>query len=178
MHFPAHTTAAAPESARRGLHAIEKHFGYVPDAAARMATSPQLLEGFQRLDALFGSTSLPPLARETVIMTVAVRNGCHVCVALHARRLHALGADADLVDALRAGTPIHDPHLAAVRAFALAVIAHSGDVPADDRDAFEAAGWDARVALEVVLGIATYTLSTFANRLTGATVDPELAARA
>ncbi|GAB7051596.1 carboxymuconolactone decarboxylase family protein [Catenuloplanes indicus] len=178
MHFPAHTTASAPGTARRGLHAIEAHFGYLPDAAARMATSPQVLEGFQRLNALFGSTSLPPLARETVIMTVAVRNGCHVCVALHTERLHQLGADAGLIAALRAETPIDEPDLAAVRAFALAVMAHSGDVPADGRAAFAAAGWSAQAALEVVLGIATYTLSTFANRLTGATVDPELAARA
>lgn len=178
MHFPAHTTVTAPDGARRGLAAIEKHFGHLPDAAARMATSPQVLEGFQRLSVLFESTSLPPLARETVIMTVAVRNGCHVCVALHTRRLHALGADPALIAALRAETPIHQPDLAAVRAFALAVMAHSGDVPAADRDLFEAAGWTARAALEVVLGIAAYTLSTFANRLTGAAVDPELAAHA
>ncbi len=58
------------------------------------------------------------------------------------------------------------------------MLAHSGDVPAKDLDAFEAAGWSARAALEVVLGIGTYTLSTFANRLTGATIDPELAVHA
>ncbi|MDP9795271.1 AhpD family alkylhydroperoxidase [Catenuloplanes nepalensis] len=178
MYFPAHTVASAPDPARRGLLAIEKHFGHLPDAAARMATSPQLLEGFQRLNGLFAATSLPPLARETVIMTVAVRNGCHVCVALHTQRLHELGADGGLIAALRTETPIHDPTLAAVRAFALAVLAHSGDVPAKDLDAFEAAGWSARAALEVVLGIGTYTLSTFANRLTGATIDPELAVHA
>ena len=175
MHFPAHTVDTAPEPARRGLRVISQHFGYLPQAAARMATSPQLLEGFQRLNALFESTSLPPLARETLIMTVAVRNGCHVCVALHTERLRALGADPALIAALRAGQPLEDHKLEGVRVFALAVLAHAGGVPPHDLDLFLAAGWDARQALEVVLGIGTYTLSTFANRLTGAPIDPELA---
>lgn len=175
MRFPAHTTDTAPEPARRGLRAIEQHFGYLPQAAARMATSPQLLEGFQRLNALFESSSLPPLARETLIMTVAVRNDCHVCVALHTARLHSLGADPELIAALRAGQPLEDQKLEGVRVFALAVLAHAGGVPPHDLDAFRDAGWSAQAALEVVLGIGTYTLSTFANRLTGAPIDPELA---
>ncbi|MFI5842101.1 carboxymuconolactone decarboxylase family protein [Catenuloplanes sp. NPDC051500] len=173
MHFPAHTTDTAPEPARRHLRAIENHFGHLPQAAARMATSPQLLEGFQRLNALFESTSLPPLARETLIMTVAVRNGCHVCVALHTTRLRTLGADASLIAALQAGQPLHDPQLEGVRVFTLAALAHAGGVPPDDLDLFLAAGWNPQQALEVVLGIGTYTLSTFANRLTGAPIDPE-----
>jgi hypothetical protein len=41
--------------------------------------------------------------------------------------------------------------------------------------AFLDSGYTSRNALEVVLGIGTYTLSTFANRLTNAPVDPQLA---
>lgn len=41
---------------------------------------------------------------------------------------------------------------------------------------FLAHGYTARNALEVVLGIGTYTMSTLANRMTGAPVDPQLAA--
>ncbi|WP_033337582.1 carboxymuconolactone decarboxylase family protein [Catenuloplanes japonicus] len=175
MRFPAHTVDTAPEPARRGLRAIEKHFGHLPEAAARMATSPQLLEGFQRLNALFESTSLPPLARETLIMTVAVRNGCHVCVALHTGRLRALGAPPELIAALRTDQPLEDHKLEGVRLFALAALAHAGGVPPHDLDLFLEAGWSEQQALEVVLGIGTYTLSTFANRLTGAAIDPELA---
>jgi hypothetical protein len=36
-------------------------------------------------------------------------------------------------------------------------------------------GYTRRQALEVVLGIGAYTMSTYANRLTGAPIDPELA---
>jgi hypothetical protein len=40
---------------------------------------------------------------------------------------------------------------------------------------FLASGYTAQNALEVVLGIGTYTMSTLANRLTGAPVDDQLA---
>ena len=43
---------------------------------------------------------------------------------------------------------------------------------------FLAGGYTAQNALEVVLGIGTYTMSTLANRLTGAPVDDQLAAYA
>ncbi len=46
---------------------------------------------------------------------------------------------------------------------------------ADLRD-FLAYGYTEQNALEVVLGIGAYTLSTLANRLTGAPVDEQLAA--
>ena len=42
--------------------------------------------------------------------------------------------------------------------------------------AFLASGYTVQNALEVVLGIGTYTMSTLANRLTGAPVDDQLAA--
>ena len=52
----------------------------------------------------------------------------------------------------------------------------TGDVPAEELEAFTRAGYTARNALEVVLGIGTYTLSTFANRLTGAPLHEVTAA--
>jgi len=44
-------------------------------------------------------------------------------------------------------------------------------VPDADLATFTAAGFTTRQALEVVLGIGAYTLSTFANRLTRAPLD-------
>ena len=59
--------------------------------------------------------------------------------------------------------------------FTLRALDTAGDVGDEAMRAFLSAGYTPRNALEVVLGIATYTLSTLANRLTGAPVDPELA---
>ena len=103
---------------------------------------------------------------------------CHFCVALHTGKLTRLGATAELITALRAGTALPEPRLEALRRFTLAVLDHRGAVPDDELDDFLAAGYQPRHALDVVLGVGAYTMSTFANRLTRAPLDPPLAAHA
>lgn len=169
--FADHTADTAPEAARRTLAATEKKFGYLPAAVARLAESPQLLDGFLKLSAMFDTTSLDGVERETVIMTMATHHGCHVCVAMHTAALQRLDADPGLVTALREDKPLPNERLQALREFVLTVLATSGDVPAADLATFTAAGFTTRQALEVVLGIGAYTLSTFANRLTRAPLD-------
>jgi alkylhydroperoxidase family enzyme len=58
----------------------------------------------------------------------------------------------------------------------LRVLDTAGDVGDDALRAFLAAGYTRQNALEVVLGIGTYTMSTPANRLTGAPLDGQLGA--
>lgn len=169
--FPAHTIDTAPEEARRTMAAVEGKFGFLPGAVARLATSPETLDGFLRSSALFESCTLPPLARETLVLTVATRHGCHLCVAMHTATLRRLGASEDVVRALREGAPVEQPDMEAVRRFTLAVLENAGGVADRELQDFLGAGYTSRQALEVVLGIGTYTISTFANRLTRAPVD-------
>jgi AhpD family alkylhydroperoxidase len=109
---------------------------------------------------------------------VAARNGCHLCVAMHTASLHGLSAAPELVAALRAQSTLPSPRLEALRGFVLTVLDTTGDVPPDALTEFTRAGYTPRNALEVVLGIGTYTLSTYANRLTGAPLDDTFAAHA
>ncbi|HEY9331675.1 MAG TPA: carboxymuconolactone decarboxylase family protein [Streptomyces sp.] len=173
--FPDHTLESAPAAARSTMAAVAQKQGYLPTAVTRLASSPELLGGFLKMSALFESTTLDPLSRETLIMTVAARNGCHLCVAMHTARLTALCADADLIAALRDGTPLPDERLEAVREFTLTVLATNGAVDEDTLQSFLAHGYTGRNALEVVLGIGAYTMSTLANRMVSAPIDPQLA---
>ena len=173
--FVDHTVESAPEAARRTMTATEKKLGHLPSAVARLAEAPLLLDGFLKLSAMFETTSLDPLARETVVMTMATRNRCHVCVAMHTAKLRQLDADPALVTALREEKPLPDARLAALRDYTLTVLATAGEVPAEDLAAFLAAGFTKRQALEVVLGIGAYTMSTLANRLTRARLDEPMA---
>ena len=91
--FTEHTIESAPAAARRSMTATISHNGYLPTAVGQMATSPELLDGFLKMSAAFEGTTLDPVAREVVIMTMATRNGCHLCVAMHTARLTKLGAD-------------------------------------------------------------------------------------
>jgi AhpD family alkylhydroperoxidase len=172
--FTEHTVESAPAAARRAMTATTSRFGYLPSAVARMATSPELLDGFLKLNAMFEGTTLDPVAREVLVMTIATRNGCHLCVALHTARLTALDADAALIAALRGGEALGDPRLEAIRVFTLRVLDTSGDVGDAALRAFLAQGYTEQNALEVVLGIGAYTMVTLANRLTGAPIDESL----
>lgn len=172
--FVEHTIESAPAGSRRAMVAVEGQRGYLPSAVARLASSPQLLDGFLRLVGLFDNTTLDPLAREVVTLTIATRNGCHLCVAMHTATLASLPASPDLTAALREERPLPDERLEAVRRFTLDVLASTGAVSDTELQAFLAHGFTAQNALEVVLGIGTYTMSTLANRLTGAPVDEQL----
>ena len=176
--FTDHTLESAPAASRRAMEATTKELGYLPAAMARLASSPELLNGFLRMSALFDTTTLEPIAREVVIMTVATRNGCHICIAIHSARLSALGASEDLIAALRDASPVPDERLAAVQVFTTQVLDTAGSVSDEALDAFLAHEFTTRNALEVVLGIGAYTMSTLANRMTQAPLDYQLAALA
>ena len=174
--FPEYTAESAPSGSRRFMVATQNHLGYLPAATARWAASPHLLEGFGKLNAVFENGTLDPVAREVVVMTIATRNACRICVAMHTARLTALGAPADIIAALRDAVPLGDKRLEAIRTFTLRIFDTAGDVGDDALHAFLASGYSRQNALEVVLGIGTYTMSTLANRLTGAPLDDQLSA--
>ncbi|MFI2466605.1 carboxymuconolactone decarboxylase family protein [Streptomyces globisporus] len=177
MPFADLTPTAAPPASRRAMEAVTERLGYLPATVARLAASPHALDGFLKISAIFDACTLDPLSREVVVMTMATRNDCHVCVAMHTAKLTGAGAGPALIAALREGTqaPLPDESLDAVRRFTLAVLASAGAVDDVDLRDFLAYGYTEQNALEVVLGIGAYTLSTLANRLTGAPVDEQLA---
>ena len=164
--FPQHTLDSAPAGSPALMRATIDHLGHLPDAVARLAESPEMLDSFLHASARFEASTLDPLAREVVVMTIAVRNDCRVCLAMHTGRLRALDAGSELITALRRpGTALVEPRLEALRVFTLRVLATAGEVPEEEVQEFLAAGYTTRNALEVVLGIGTYTMSTLANRL-------------
>ncbi|MDH6141495.1 AhpD family alkylhydroperoxidase [Kitasatospora sp. GP30] len=173
--FATHTLETAPAAARPVMEGVQRHLGHLPAAVGRLATSPQLLEAFTKSNALFSSSTLEPLAREVVVFTVATRNRCHLCVAMHTAIVSKQGAAPELVAALRDQRPLPDDRLEALRLFTLEVISTAGAVAPESLEAFLDHGYTQRNALEVVLGIGTYTMSTLANRLTDAPVDERLA---
>lgn len=87
---------------------------------------------------------------------------------MHTGKLRALGAEEGLIAALCEQKPPADERLEAVRQFTLEVLRTAGGVGDEELGAFLAHGYTEQNALEVVMGIGTYTMSTLANRLTRA----------
>jgi hypothetical protein len=94
--FRTHTVESAPAASRPLMEATIAQFGQLAEPIARLAESPEMLDGFLHASHLFEAT---------------------------------------------------------------------GEVPDEEIEEFLAAGYTTRNALEVMLGIGTYTMATFANRL-------------
>jgi AhpD family alkylhydroperoxidase len=164
--FPDLDEHTAPAPARAELTAVRAQFGGIPTPLARLASSPTALATAQHLLGVFEHTSLAPLEREVVAMTMGRVNGCHFCVGLHTQLLGRMPGGPALARALAAGERLGDPRLAALQRFVESVLERRGDVDEPTWTGWLAAGFSRADALDVVVGIATYTLTTFANRLT------------
>jgi AhpD family alkylhydroperoxidase len=163
--FPRFDETTAPVAARQLLTETKRAFGVIPEPLARYASSPLMLTtALAGLDA-FEKGTLAPLEREVLAMTMGRRNGCKFCLAFHRRLLAAQHAPTELVSALETGEPLGQPRLEALRSFVLALLDQRGDVSTETWTNFREAGFNHEQALEVVTGVAVYTLTTFANRL-------------
>ncbi|HVY30387.1 MAG TPA: carboxymuconolactone decarboxylase family protein [Polyangiaceae bacterium] len=164
--FPRFDEQTGPTAARDALLQNKREFGAIPEPIARYASSPlmlgQALAGLHALD----NSSLRPLEREVLAMTMGRLNGCKFCLKLHRRLLAAQKAPAELIDALEAGSALADQRLETLRDFILDTVEHHGEVSPEVWTRFREAGYTHEQALDVVLGISVYTLTTFANRLT------------
>jgi uncharacterized peroxidase-related enzyme len=176
LEFPDYTAETAPAGARAALQKAGQQFGFVPSPLARMAAAPATIDAFERLNAMWTRASLTPIERETVVLSLAVHNGCAYCVAMHSAVLARTPEHAALVEHLRRGEAPTDARLAALSRFTRSALVHAGEVDDAARAAFIAAGYSSEQALEIMLGIATYTLSTFINRLTAAPLDAAFSA--
>lgn len=169
------TAATAPEGSRAMITGSERKFGFVPSPVARAAHAPVALKHLLAGFAAFEQTSLMPMEREVVAMTVAFENECHYCMAMHSALLHASPDAAPLAPALRDGEPLADARLEALRVFARALVRERGRVGEAEWAALEAAGFTEAQALEVVLGVGVYVTSTFMNIVMQAELDPPFA---
>ncbi|WP_051969488.1 carboxymuconolactone decarboxylase family protein [Kitasatospora azatica] len=171
-HFPLHDETTAPEAARPHLESARRRMGFITTLNAVMATSPELLAGYNALAEQFMKSSLPARAKHVVLITASVENGCAYCVAAHSTLALRSGLEADEVTALRNANPLRDRALEAVRRFTRVMVAERGWAPQEEVDAFIAAGFTERQVLDVVLGIGMKTLSNYTNHIAHTPLDP------
>ena len=85
---------------------------------------------------------------------------------------------ADVIESLRAGTPIADPKLDALANLTRSAVQNGGLVDDSITNAFLAAGYDNASILDVITAIAQKTISNFTNHFSHNEPDPAFAAHA
>lgn len=169
--FTLHTVQSAPDAAKPLLEDAEKAYGFLPNLYRNMAEAPGLLEGYRTLSAIFDKTSFTDTERQVVLMTNNRLNGCKYCMAAHTTISQGVGVPDDVIASLRAGTPIADARLEALRKFASVINETRGYPSADDISQFLAAGFTRRNVLEVLVGTSLKVLSNYTNHITHTPLD-------
>ncbi len=176
--FTIHTVETAPDASKPMLEDSQKSFNFIPNLHGVLAQSPQALEAYKALSALFGATSLSTVEKNVVWMAINVENRCVYCVPAHSGIAKMQGVDGATVEALRNAAPLADEKLEALRAFTLKVVRQHGVVGENDVEAFLSAGFSQQNILDVIVGVAHKTLSNYANHFAQTPVDAAFAGEA
>jgi AhpD family alkylhydroperoxidase len=169
--FQVHSVETAPEGSKPLLKSLKENLGMVPNLAAAMSESPQLLAGFLAVREIYTGGTFTPGEIQVLSLTAAYENECAWCMALHTLMALKDGVSQEDVEALRAGLSPSEPRLQALSDFARKMVSARGAVSTADVEHFCAAGYTRAQALEVVLGMAFSLMANYAGHLANAPLD-------
>ena len=171
MSYTVHTIDTAKEAAKETLSRVQKSFGFIPNMLAIMAGAPPVLKAYLTAGALFDETSFSATERQVVMLTTSYENDCEYCVSAHTAISGMQKVPDGIVQAIRAGTPIADRKLEALRRFTSAVVTSRGKPSHKEVTAFQQAGYSQDQALEVALGAGLKTIANYANNIAATPLD-------
>ena len=153
MKLPIHTIADAPDPAKPLLEAAKKKYNFVPNILAVMANEPPLLEAYMSLSSLFERSSLTPIERQLVLLTVSQANGCQYCMAAHSAMAMMAKVPEPHIAAVRNAGPTGDAKLDALLNYTREMTNLRGNPSAAVSDRLAAAGYSTSQILAVVLAV-------------------------
>jgi uncharacterized peroxidase-related enzyme len=172
MKLEIHTIQTAPETSKPVLIEAEKKYRFVPNLFGVFAESPLAVNAYLRLSGLIQSqSSLSPQEQQVVMLAVSFENGCDYCMAAHSAGAAMAQTPPDVIQALRDGKWPGDSKLAALVAFARAVVQQRGWVNDADTSAFLAAGYTRAQILDVIVIVALKTISNYTNHVAHTPLD-------
>lgn len=169
--FTTHTLESAPKESAPILKNVQGGLGFIPNLLATMAEAPSLLEGYTTLASIFDKSSFTETERQIVMMTNNRLNGCTYCMSAHTLLSQMGKVSEDVIESLRANTPIADAKLEALRQFSITINETRGWPDYGDLEAFLAAGYTQQNVLEVILGTALKVMSNYTNHIAETDLD-------
>ncbi|MEQ5808303.1 carboxymuconolactone decarboxylase family protein [Alteromonas sp. NFXS44] len=169
--YTLHTEDTAPEKAKPLLENSKKSFGMIPNLHAVMASSPELLEGYQVLHDLAQKTDFTAEELTVVWQTVNVEHECHYCVPAHTGIAKSMKVDDKLIDALRNNEELEDAKLNALKNAVLSVTRGRGHIDDEAMKGFTDVGYTTRNMLDIILILAQKVMSNYTNHLADTPVD-------
>lgn len=173
-NFELHTEESAPEGSREFLAAAREKFGFLPNVLAVQSESTALVKGYMTLSGIFGESSFTPGEQQIILLSASMANGCRYCAAAHTGGAMGQQVDGAVIEAIRSGTEISDPRMAALNKFTVQMANSRGWPDAGDVEAFLKAGFTKAQVMEVILGLAVKLMTNYANHLADTPLDAPL----
>lgn len=173
--FTTYTAETAPEASKEILKAVEAEYGFLPELMKVLAGSPELLSTYIQAHNSFVATSFTAEEKTVVWQTINVLHECTYCVPAHTAIAKSMNVDDAITQALRNETALGDEKLETLRRFVIAMVEKRGQVSKEDTDAFFAAGYSEKHALEVINGLAQKVITNYTNHIAKTTSDAQFA---
>jgi len=175
--FTIHTLDSTPAASKPVLEKLKAAVGMIPNLAAAMSESSQLIEGFATLRGLFqANSSFIPSEREIIFLVNAVENGCRYCTAIHSTfALHA-NVTQSTVDTIRAGKSPEEPRLKVLTEYARKMVRERGHIQEADLQTFFKAGFSKAQSLEIIAALAISVMANYSSHLTHVPPDDAIKA--
>ncbi|WP_443747367.1 carboxymuconolactone decarboxylase family protein [Asticcacaulis solisilvae] len=164
--FPVHTLETAPQAARPALSGLKAAFGFIPNIAGAMSTSPVLVSSLAALFQNVHGGSFSERQIQVLLLTNAVTNASEWPVAFHSYLALQQGLSQADVDAVRDGRLPSEPGLAALSHLARTLIETRGRLAQADIDGFLGAGFSREHLLEVIAVTAASTITNYTGSVT------------
>jgi alkylhydroperoxidase family enzyme len=169
--FTIHTVDSAPEQSKPALQRLQQKFGFIPNAAATMASSSALIGAFVGSFVSFQGSNFDDAEKQVLLLTNAVALNCPWTVAFHSTMALKQGVAAGDVQALRAGKPPSDAKYAALSGMAKSLVEKKGRGNVAEAEKFAAAGYSPSQILDVINGIGISTMAATTANLANTPVE-------
>lgn len=174
MKFKLHSLETAPEGSKEIISGALKQNGFIPNLYGMMAESPELLKAYRQMADLFDATSLSPVEKNIVWLTVSYNNSCHYCMAIHSMVGKMYKLPEEMIEALRTNQPLNNVKLETFRQFVALLVEKRGWASEEDIATFLAAGYTPKNVLELVVGLGQKTISNYVNHLVHTPLDKQI----
>lgn len=174
IEFTQHNSSSAPEACTEMLAALEREGRGVSNLVAVLAESPAALHAYASLHQVNAArSSLTAAQQHVVFLTASYENECAYCMAGHSAAAKADGLDSRVINALRDGNHLPDAQLETLRRFTAELVVGRGFVDQDSLRTLLEAGYTRANVLDVIVAIASKTISNYVCQLTGMPLDAD-----
>ena len=155
------------------LKEIQRDFGFIPNLAKEMSTSPQTLEIYFKGNTILKHTVLPEKERRMVMLLVAYFNECVYCQAVHKKGAKQAGVNQEEVEAWRIDKGINTDRGKALSLATRLLLSKKGWLTQENLEKLEDRGIDRQQLYEIIAIIGLQTISNYINHIAGTEIDEE-----